>query len=241
MFFKLNCLNCLDILDINDLLVLFFANIFIHLSGWIFVSTTFLSLLFFCEKIVILIRSRLFIFAFVSFLCRDRSKDTLLQSMSKNALPGFSSGSFMVYGLTRWSLIHFEFIFVCGVRKCPNFILLCSCPGSLVLLIEEEVVSKLYIPAFFAVVELTIQAWVYVWALRSVSLFAPVPFCFDYCSFEHSLTSEIVVSLALFFFLLIAFTIWGLMWCHTNFRTICFSSVHRHFDRDCSKSVVQTF
>ena len=72
--------------------------------------------------------------------------------MSKDVLPGFSSGSFMVSGLTGWSLINFEFIFVCGVRKCPNFISLCSCPGSLVLLIEEEVVSKLYILAFFAVV-----------------------------------------------------------------------------------------
>lgn len=70
-----------------------------------------------------------------------------------------------------------------------------------------------------------------------MSISVPIPFCFDYYSFERSLTSEIVIALALFFFLLIAFTIWGLMWCHTNFRTICF----RDFDRDCSKSVVQTF
>ena len=131
----------------------YFLQIFssIHQVGFLF-QQLFLSLLFFCEKILILIRSRLFIFTFVSFLCRDRSKETVLQSMSKNALPGFSSGSFMVSCLTGWSLIHFEIIFVCGVRKCPNFITLCSCPGSLVLLIEEEVVSKLYILAFFAVV-----------------------------------------------------------------------------------------
>ena len=159
--------------------------------------------------------------------------------MSKNVPPGFSSGSCMVSGLTCWSLIHFDFIFVYGVRKCPNFILLCSCPVLIVLLIEEEVIFKLYILAFFAIVSLTIH--VYFWALSSMSIFVPVPFCFDYYSFEHSLTSEIVISPALFFFLLIAFTIWGLMWFYTNFRTICFSSVHRHFDRDCSKSVVQTF
>ena len=36
----------------------------------------------------------------------------------------FSSKSFMVSGLTFRSLIHFEFIFVCGVRKYSNFILL---------------------------------------------------------------------------------------------------------------------
>ena len=35
-----------------------------------------------------------------------------------------SSKSFIVSGLTFRSLIHFEFIFVYGVRECPNFILL---------------------------------------------------------------------------------------------------------------------
>ena len=35
-----------------------------------------------------------------------------------------SSRSFIVSGLTFRSLIHFEFIFVCGVRKCYSFILL---------------------------------------------------------------------------------------------------------------------
>ena len=36
----------------------------------------------------------------------------------------FSSKSFIVSGLIFRSSIHFEFIFVCGVRKCSNFILL---------------------------------------------------------------------------------------------------------------------
>ena len=36
----------------------------------------------------------------------------------------FSSKSFIVSGLTFRSLIHFEFIFVYGVRKCSTFILL---------------------------------------------------------------------------------------------------------------------
>ena len=35
-----------------------------------------------------------------------------------------SSKSFIVSGLTFRSLIHFEFIFVTGVRKCSSFILL---------------------------------------------------------------------------------------------------------------------
>ena len=44
--------------------------------------------------------------------------------MSSSILPRFSSKSFIVSGLTFRSLTHFEFIFVYGVRKCYNFILL---------------------------------------------------------------------------------------------------------------------
>ena len=35
----------------------------------------------------------------------------------------FSSKSFIVSGLTFRSLIHFEFIFVYGIRKCSDFLL----------------------------------------------------------------------------------------------------------------------
>ena len=41
-----------------------------------------------------------------------------------SVLPLFSSKSFILSGLTFRSLIHFEFIFMYGVRKCSNFILL---------------------------------------------------------------------------------------------------------------------
>ena len=44
--------------------------------------------------------------------------------MLESVLPMFSSRSFTVSGLTVRSLIHFEFIFVYGVRKCSSFILL---------------------------------------------------------------------------------------------------------------------
>ena len=44
--------------------------------------------------------------------------------MSESVLPMLSSRSFIVSGLTFRSLIHFEFIFVNGVRKCSSFILL---------------------------------------------------------------------------------------------------------------------
>ena len=44
--------------------------------------------------------------------------------MLKRVLPMFSSRSFIVSDLTFRSLIHYEFIFVYGVRKCSSFILL---------------------------------------------------------------------------------------------------------------------
>ena len=41
-----------------------------------------------------------------------------------SVLPMFSFRSFIVSGLTFRSSIHFQFIFVYGVRKCSSFILL---------------------------------------------------------------------------------------------------------------------
>ena len=41
-----------------------------------------------------------------------------------SVLPMFPSKSFIVPGLTFRPLIHFEFIFVYGVKKCSSFILL---------------------------------------------------------------------------------------------------------------------
>ena len=41
-----------------------------------------------------------------------------------SVLPMFSSRSFIVSGLGFRSLIHFEFVFVHGIKKCSSFILL---------------------------------------------------------------------------------------------------------------------
>ena len=58
-----------------------------------------------------------------------------------------------------------------------------------------------------------------------MSVFVPIPCCFDYCSFV--VLSEVweVMRPALFFFLRIALAILGLLWFHINFRIICSSSV----------------
>ena len=107
-------MSCLYILEINLLSVVSFAVIFLQqIEGCFAVQT-----------LLYLIRSHLFIFVFVSITPGGRLQRILLRSMSKSVLPIFSSKSFILSGLTFRSLIHFEFIFVFGVRKCSNFILL---------------------------------------------------------------------------------------------------------------------
>ena len=83
------------------------------------------------QKLVNLIRSHLFIFAFIFFAVGDRSKKILLQFTSKSILLIFSSRTFMISYLTFRSLIHFEFVLVYGVREWPNFTLLHACRNNL--------------------------------------------------------------------------------------------------------------
>ena len=95
-----------------------------------------------CQKLLSLIRSHWFIFVFISITLGNVSKKILMQFISKSVLPMFSSKNFMVSGLTFRSLIHFEFIFVYGVKKCSNFFFfVCSCPVFPVPFIEETVFS----------------------------------------------------------------------------------------------------
>ena len=63
-------------------------------------------------------------FVFISINLVGVSKRILLWFMSKSVVPMFSSKNFIVFGLTFMSLFHFEFIFVYGVRKYSNFIVL---------------------------------------------------------------------------------------------------------------------
>ena len=109
--------------------------------------------------------------------------------MSKSVLPMFSSKSLIVSGLTLRFLIHFEFIFVYGVRDCSNFILL-HVP---VLFSQHHLLKRLSFLhciclTSFIKDKVTICAWVYLWAfypvpLIYISVLVPVPNCLDYCSF----------------------------------------------------------
>ena len=71
VFLMLSCMSCLFTLDINSLLVISFANIFSHSVGCLLVL---LMVSFAMQKFLSLIRSYLFIFAFISFALGDRSK-----------------------------------------------------------------------------------------------------------------------------------------------------------------------
>ena len=120
-FLILSCMSCLYISEINPLSVDSFANIFSHSEGCLFVL---FIVSFAVQKLLSFIRSHLFIFGFISLSLGGGSKKILLRFMSKSVLPMFFSKSYIVFSFTFGSLIHFEFIFVYGVREFSNFILL---------------------------------------------------------------------------------------------------------------------
>ena len=71
VFLMLSCMSCLYMLDVNPLLIMLFAHIFSHSVGCLF---TLLMYAFPVRKLLSLIRSHLFIFAFIFFTLGDRSK-----------------------------------------------------------------------------------------------------------------------------------------------------------------------
>ena len=74
-FLILSCMDCLNILDTKPLSVASFANIFSHFIGYLFIL---LMISFAIQKLLSLIRSHLFIFAFNFFALGDESKKILL-------------------------------------------------------------------------------------------------------------------------------------------------------------------
>ena len=101
----------------------------------------------------------------------------------------FPSKSFIVSVPTFRSLIHFEFVFVYGVRKCSSFILLHMVDQfSQHHLLKEIVFNPLYILASFIKDKVSMGAWIYIWAFYFVSsiyisVFVVVPYCLDDCGF----------------------------------------------------------
>ena len=105
--------------------------------------------------------------------------------MSENILPLFSFRSFIVFGFTFRSLIHFEFIFVYDVRKCSSFITLRVVDQ----FSQHHLLKRLsilhYIFASFVKDKVSIGVWIYLWTFYffplNSSVFVPGPYCLDDC------------------------------------------------------------
>ena len=117
IFLELSCRSCLYIFKINSLSVASFAIIFSHSEGCLFIL---LIVSFIVQKLLSLIRSHLFIFAFISINLGGGSRGSFCD-LCQSVLPMFFPKSFIVPGIMFRSLIHFEFIFVYGIRKCCSF------------------------------------------------------------------------------------------------------------------------
>ena len=184
VFLVLSCMSCLYILEMNPLSVVSFTIIFSYSEGYLF---TLLIVFFAVQKLLSLIRSHLFTFAFISVTLGGGSKRILLWFMSSSVLPMFSSKSFVVSGLTFRSLMHFEFIFVYAVRKCSNFILL----HVAVQFSQHHLLKRLSLPCCIFLPPLWKTRYPqvgYFWAFYLVPLFyiyvfVPAPCCLDDCSF----------------------------------------------------------
>ena len=121
VFLVLSCGSCLYVLEINPLSVVSLAIIFSHSEGCLF---TLLLVSISVQKLLSLIRFHLFTFVFISITLGGWVIEDLALIYVIKCSACFFSESFIVCGLTFRFLIHFEFIFVYGIKKCSNFILL---------------------------------------------------------------------------------------------------------------------
>ena len=110
--FSVGLLYKLYILEIKPLSVTSLANIFSHSVGCLFIL---FMVSFAVQKPISLIRSHLFVFAFISISLGDWPKKTLAQFYVRECC---LCSSYMVSCLMFKSLSYFEFIFVYGGRMC---------------------------------------------------------------------------------------------------------------------------
>ena len=100
-------------MEINPLSVVSLAIIFSHSEGCLF---TLLIVSFAMQKLLSVTRSHLFTFVFISITLGVGHIGSCLDLCQRVFFSMFSSKSFIVSYLSFKSLIHFEFIFVYGVR-----------------------------------------------------------------------------------------------------------------------------
>ena len=97
----------------------------------------------------------------------------------------FSSRSFIVSGLTFRSLIHYEFIFMYGVRKCSSFIILQMVDqfSQNHLLKRLSFLHCIFLPPLSKIRCPQVCGFIYFVPLIYISVFVPVPYCLDDCGF----------------------------------------------------------
>ena len=144
--------------------------------------------------------------------------------MSLNILPMFSSKSFIVSGLSFRSLIHFEFIFVYGPRKCSNFNLL----HVSVQLSQHHLLKRLFLPHCIFLPPLSKLRYLQVHGFISgLSLLFHWPIFLFLCQYhtvlmtvalQYNLKSGKLIPLVPFFFLKTALAIWSLWYFHMNVK-----------------------
>ena len=143
--------------------------------------------------------------------------------MSSNVLLMFSFKSFIGSGLTFRSLIHFEFIFVYGVRKCSNYIVF----HVAVQFSQHHLLKSLSLPhcIFFPLLSKIRYPQVHGFISGLSILFHWSIFLF-LCQYmlpvlmtvpmQYNLKSGRLIPPGPFFFLKTALAFWGLLYFHVN-------------------------
>ena len=147
--------------------------------------------------------------------------------MTSSVLPMFSSKSCIVSGLTFRSLIHFEFIFVYGVRKCSNFVLL----HVAVQFSQNHLLKRLSLPHCIFLPPLLIirypQVYGFISGLSILFHWSIFLFLCQYhtvlmtVALQYNLKSGSLFLPAPFFFLKTALAIWSLLCFHMNCDFVC--------------------
>ena len=108
-------------METNPLSITLFTNIFSRFVGCLFIL---FIVSFAMQKLLSLIGTHLFIFVFISITLGGGIIEDLAVIYVRECSACVFLKSFIVSDLTIRFLIHFEFIFMYGVRRCSNFILL---------------------------------------------------------------------------------------------------------------------
>ena len=219
VFLVLSCMSCLYVLEINPLSVVSFAIIFSHSEGCLF---TLLIVSFAVQKLLSFIRSHLLLLFLFPLLQEVGHRGSCFDLCHRMFCLCFPLKSFIVSGLKFRSLIHFEFIFVYGVKKCSNFILL----HVAVQFSQHHLLKRLSLPHCIFLPPLSNRRYPQVQGFISgLSIF----FCWSTFLFlchyhtvlmtialQYNLKSGRLIPPALFFFFKIALAVQDLLCFHMN-------------------------